>query len=259
LTYADLALSPKRSGDAEIEEFCLKRFDNGLVLSLAGSLMRLGSRRECDLIVDAPTVSRSHAILKRVEGTWVVQDSGSTNGTWVNGRKISSLTYLVVDDHISFGAAHFFFLKRGQAMIAAQALGCSTIKARRAENDLIVATGYGFDGVPLATTTQAGARQLADALLIAPKLEPLIKQNGNPGAIEALIGKWRAPPEQDAEWSWGFALYCKKPATDLGVSFQQRLPIIISMELRGKIGRASRLGRTSSIAALARHDTQERG
>ena len=76
--------------------------------------MRLGSSRECDLIVDAPTVSRSHAILKRVEGTWVMQDSGSTNGTWVNGRKISSLTYLVVDDHISFGAARFFFLKRGQ-------------------------------------------------------------------------------------------------------------------------------------------------
>jgi hypothetical protein len=39
-------------------------------------------------IVDDPTVSRVHAVLEHIGPAWCLTDVGSTNGTWVNGKRI---------------------------------------------------------------------------------------------------------------------------------------------------------------------------
>ena len=46
----------------------------------------------CRLIIDAETVSRVHAELRRCAGGWEVRDLGSTNGTWVNGWRVDRAT-----------------------------------------------------------------------------------------------------------------------------------------------------------------------
>jgi pSer/pThr/pTyr-binding forkhead associated (FHA) protein len=33
-------------------------------------------------------VSRRHAELRAEDGRWIVRDLGSSNGTWVNGRRV---------------------------------------------------------------------------------------------------------------------------------------------------------------------------
>src|SRR5262245_53600935 len=50
----------------------------------------VGRSAEADVDVDDPSLSRAHArFALRENGSVVVQDLGSTNGTWVGGRRVS--------------------------------------------------------------------------------------------------------------------------------------------------------------------------
>ena len=51
----------------------------------------IGRNPNCDVVIANPSVSRSHAIIEKVsENNYIIKDLGSLNGTYVNGRKISS-------------------------------------------------------------------------------------------------------------------------------------------------------------------------
>lgn len=53
------------------------------------------------------TVSRNHAVVTRRGATVVVKDLGSTNGTFVNGARLSGETTLRPGDNVQFGAVRF--------------------------------------------------------------------------------------------------------------------------------------------------------
>ena len=53
------------------------------------------------------TVSRNHAVVIRSGSSVVVRDTGSTNGTYLNGQKISSDVTLTPGDSVQFGAVRF--------------------------------------------------------------------------------------------------------------------------------------------------------
>ena len=69
----------------------------------------IGRRPNCDIRLDFENISGKHCILKFVRGTWHVRDLGSTNGTTVNGQRISSEHGLLSDDELGI-AGHFFAL-----------------------------------------------------------------------------------------------------------------------------------------------------
>jgi FHA domain/Domain of unknown function (DUF1707) len=48
----------------------------------------LGRSRACTIVLADDTVSRSHAELVLDDGRWTIRDLGSSNGTWVNGRRV---------------------------------------------------------------------------------------------------------------------------------------------------------------------------
>jgi ABC-type multidrug transport system ATPase subunit/pSer/pThr/pTyr-binding forkhead associated (FHA) protein len=51
----------------------------------------IGRNPNCDVIIDNPSVSRSHAMIEKVsENQYLIKDLGSLNGTYVNGSRISS-------------------------------------------------------------------------------------------------------------------------------------------------------------------------
>jgi pSer/pThr/pTyr-binding forkhead associated (FHA) protein len=79
-------------------------------LSLPGvddPFVLVGRSRRCDVVVDDPTVSREHAGLVLFGRHWFVCDRDSTNGTWVNGRRIWGTASVQPGDLVSFGAAAF--------------------------------------------------------------------------------------------------------------------------------------------------------
>jgi adenylate cyclase len=66
----------------------------------------VGRAPTCDLSVSDPTISRRHAELLCDEEQVTLRDLGSSNGTFVNGRKVAAAT-LEVDDLIAFGKVAF--------------------------------------------------------------------------------------------------------------------------------------------------------
>ena len=68
------------------------------------------ARPECDLFLDDVTVSRRHAELHAVDGTWELADSGSLNGSYVNRRRIDR-QLLAGGDEVQIGKYRFVFLE----------------------------------------------------------------------------------------------------------------------------------------------------
>ena len=62
-----------------------------------------GREVECSLIVDGTTVSRHHARITVAGETATIEDLDSTNGTYVNGTRISTPTGLADGDEFALG------------------------------------------------------------------------------------------------------------------------------------------------------------
>ena len=60
-------------------------------------------RQDTDLVVEDPEVSRRHAVLRRSDGSVIVEDLDSTNGTFVNGERIRSPIAVGPGDQIRVG------------------------------------------------------------------------------------------------------------------------------------------------------------
>ncbi len=54
---------------------------------LSGKIVQIGRKKENDLVVDLPTISRHHAQIRLIQGQYVIFDLGSTGGVYVNGIK----------------------------------------------------------------------------------------------------------------------------------------------------------------------------
>ncbi|HYZ81276.1 MAG TPA: DUF3662 and FHA domain-containing protein [Solirubrobacteraceae bacterium] len=72
-----------------------------LVVGPAGAT--LGRSRQCDVTVDDPNVSRTHAEVRPRGGSWVLSDLGSTNGSRLNGRRVEGSEVLKPGDEIELG------------------------------------------------------------------------------------------------------------------------------------------------------------
>jgi predicted component of type VI protein secretion system len=60
-------------------------------------------REGCDVNLMDPEVSRRHATIVDQGGSLAIQDLGSTNGTYVNGSRISAVTALKGGDEVRLG------------------------------------------------------------------------------------------------------------------------------------------------------------
>ncbi|MDR0782783.1 MAG: FHA domain-containing protein [Propionibacteriaceae bacterium] len=66
--------------------------------------VRIGRSDACELVLSDDYVSSMHAILSRQDnGTWVIRDLGSTNGTYVNGNRLQDPTIVGPADIIRVG------------------------------------------------------------------------------------------------------------------------------------------------------------
>lgn len=81
-----------------------------------------------EINLDNPQVSRNHAVLERINNQHVLRDVGSTNGTFVNGQRITQHT-LVLGDVIQIGA--FKLLYNGDSLIEYDQRGSLRLDARQ--------------------------------------------------------------------------------------------------------------------------------
>lgn len=71
-------------------------------IPLSGAPIRIGRAPECELVLKDSRVSRRHARLHARDGVLVLTDLGSTNGTRVNGHRVTELV-LGEGDRIQIG------------------------------------------------------------------------------------------------------------------------------------------------------------
>ena len=77
---------------------------DGHRVRLAGVDMVIGRQSDCDIVVPDDEVSRQHARVVTLGKAHGVIDLGSTNGTAVNGTRITGVTPLMHGDRIELGA-----------------------------------------------------------------------------------------------------------------------------------------------------------
>ena len=71
----------------------------------------IGRSSECDIVVGDPNVSRRHAEVRRIGRGFSLVDLGSTNGTEVNGQRVTE-TSLMNGDVIGVGTTQITFERR---------------------------------------------------------------------------------------------------------------------------------------------------
>lgn len=85
----------------------------------------IGRSNECDYIIDEPSVSRRHAILYIQGNRYYIEDLNSTNGVYVNKKRVSTKTQVEGSDTITIGN-HSFSLSAGayneSGLLAIQAI-----------------------------------------------------------------------------------------------------------------------------------------
>ena len=79
----------------------------GRVFRLDGKGLRLGRGKHNDIVLPDHFASIDHAVFRLQKGQAVVEDLGSTNGTWVNGERIHSPVQLVLGDYVKIGSITF--------------------------------------------------------------------------------------------------------------------------------------------------------
>ncbi len=65
----------------------------------------IGRSKSCDIYLPDASVSRDHAVLMRRDEGWVICDTGSKSGVFVNGKKVQDKKLLKIGDKITLGAA----------------------------------------------------------------------------------------------------------------------------------------------------------
>lgn len=83
--------------------------NHGATYLLDSDIVRAGRNPDNEIFLDDVTVSRKHAEFVRHENHFELRDTGSLNGTYVNGDRIDSVT-LNSNDEVQIGAFKLVFL-----------------------------------------------------------------------------------------------------------------------------------------------------
>jgi hypothetical protein len=76
---------------------------SGVDIPLNGEFVVGRGEKGSGNLADDTEISRRHARFRRENGSFVVEDLGSTNGTFVNGRRVTAPTVLAPGDEIQLG------------------------------------------------------------------------------------------------------------------------------------------------------------
>ena len=71
----------------------------------------IGRAEDSDIIINDPFISSKHALISKRGRNLIIQDLHSTNGSFINGKKIRKPVKLKENDEIGLGTKKFTFLR----------------------------------------------------------------------------------------------------------------------------------------------------
>ena len=78
----------------------IKGANQGTTMELVGDKIILGRNQDCTVVLNVPAVSREHAVIRRIQGKFYIEDMKSRNGTFVNNKEVTTRTLLKDNDKI---------------------------------------------------------------------------------------------------------------------------------------------------------------
>jgi pSer/pThr/pTyr-binding forkhead associated (FHA) protein len=93
----------------------LASYRNGktdLAFPVEGSRVRIGREGDNEIQLPHEKVSKHHATLVASESGWAIEDLGSTNGVFVNGKQVQRAA-LKHGDRVNIGPFELFFETKG--------------------------------------------------------------------------------------------------------------------------------------------------
>lgn len=69
----------------------------------------VGRSQECDFIINDNLISKKHCVITIEDGKFFIEDVGSKNGTFINGKLLKKRAPLFYGDKISIGETIFRF------------------------------------------------------------------------------------------------------------------------------------------------------
>jgi hypothetical protein len=102
------AAAPPRAARLTLLDAAAADGPAGRVVPLAGETT-IGRRSHCEVTLSDDAVSGRHARLAPRDGSWQIEDLGSTNGTYVNGRRVAGPQPLRSGDVVTAGNAAWRF------------------------------------------------------------------------------------------------------------------------------------------------------
>jgi hypothetical protein len=79
----------------------------GTEIALSGRQLTIGRAGDSDLVVDDEYTSTHHAKLVYINGEWLVQDLDSTNGTLLDGKKVTTTSVVPMNTQVRVGQTSF--------------------------------------------------------------------------------------------------------------------------------------------------------
>jgi uncharacterized protein YkwD len=150
---------------------------------VTGRRVRIGSASGNDLILPHRSVSAHHAVIRQTLGAYYIRDLGSTNGTFLNGKRIAAEQPLHPGDELRFGAARF-------AMVAGSQPVSSSLKYFGAVVGLVLLAGAGY----LAVNFVRNWENLEKLAALPPKTTAPIAASQTPAAASTAAAETRANP-----------------------------------------------------------------
>jgi ABC-type multidrug transport system ATPase subunit/pSer/pThr/pTyr-binding forkhead associated (FHA) protein len=137
---------------------------------LAGAPVTIGRDEACDIVLSQVSVSRFHARIEWRGNTYVIFDTNSTNGVFVNGARVSG-GHAVSDRDVIFAGGARMFYSRGLIHYAKErpSIGVDVVGARRV--------------VPI----RAGKKTILDDVSFSLKPQEFIAIIGGSGAGKSTL------------------------------------------------------------------------
>ncbi len=92
-------------GNKKFHLTVIKGYNKGEVFPLEEDEVIIGRGEENDIVLNIAEISRTHSVLTRGEEGYIIKDLDSTNGTFVDKKKVGEKYLLKPDDTIMLGDA----------------------------------------------------------------------------------------------------------------------------------------------------------
>lgn len=107
----------------------LQPLKNHKPIPIDRAVILVGRGEDCDVVINgSKKISRKHCCLVHSDQNFLIRDLGSTNGVWVNGKRIDRESEMRDGDRVAIGDVKFQFFPNGVRQAAQSKLAGSGVE-----------------------------------------------------------------------------------------------------------------------------------